>query len=106
MLGLRVLVANAARCRLTMNTIQSQPQQVKGLGNIMSRFCSNKTSPTTPPVQTPVQPVKLTLYQRFQAAYKQYGKVMLGVHLVLSAGWFGSFYLLASRYSFVSSNAQ
>uniref|UniRef100_A0A0B7BD78 DUF1279 domain-containing protein n=2 Tax=Arion vulgaris TaxID=1028688 RepID=A0A0B7BD78_9EUPU len=39
---------------------------------------------------------KLTLYQRFKKTYKEHGKVLVGVHLITSAVWFGSFYALAS----------
>jgi len=39
---------------------------------------------------------KLSLYQRFKAMYKDYWYVLLPVHLVTSAGWFGGFYYLAS----------
>lgn len=40
---------------------------------------------------------KLSLYQRFKKTYKEHGKVLVGVHLVTSAAWFGTFYLMASR---------
>ncbi|CAH1779534.1 unnamed protein product [Owenia fusiformis] len=35
------------------------------------------------------------LFKRFKLAYKEYGKVLIGVHLVTSAVWFGSFFYLA-----------
>lgn len=37
----------------------------------------------------------LTIFQRFKKAYKEHGKVLIGVHLVTSTFWFGSFYYLA-----------
>lgn len=37
----------------------------------------------------------LGLIQRFKEAYKEYGKVLVGVHGVTSAVWFGSFYYAA-----------
>ncbi|XP_059176385.1 protein FAM210A-like [Physella acuta] len=42
------------------------------------------------------QTEKLSLYQRFKKTYKEHGKVLVGVHLVTSAAWFGTFYLMAS----------
>ncbi|XP_060081855.1 protein FAM210A-like [Ylistrum balloti] len=35
---------------------------------------------------------KLTLVQRFKKTYKEHGKVLIGVHLVTSCVWFGTFY--------------
>uniref|UniRef100_A0A1B6L6X1 DUF1279 domain-containing protein n=1 Tax=Graphocephala atropunctata TaxID=36148 RepID=A0A1B6L6X1_9HEMI len=39
---------------------------------------------------------KLSLYQRFKAMYRDYWYVLLPVHLVTSAAWFGGFYYMAS----------
>lgn len=40
---------------------------------------------------------KMSIYQRFTMAYKQHGKVLLGVHLFTSAFWAGGcFYLVTS----------
>ncbi len=36
------------------------------------------------------------ILQRFKDAYKEYGKALIGVHLVTSAGWFGGFFYAAS----------
>ncbi|KAK3086206.1 hypothetical protein FSP39_015197 [Pinctada imbricata] len=38
---------------------------------------------------------KLTIFQRFKQTYKEHGKILIGVHLVTSAGWFGSFFYIA-----------
>lgn len=38
---------------------------------------------------------KLTLYQRFKKTYKEHGKILIVVHLLTSAVWFGSFYTVA-----------
>ena len=38
---------------------------------------------------------QLTVVQRFKLAYKQHGKVLIGVHLVTSSVWFGSFFYAA-----------
>ncbi|KAG8333820.1 hypothetical protein J6590_102622 [Homalodisca vitripennis] len=39
---------------------------------------------------------KPSLYQRFKAMYRDYWYVLVPVHLVTSAAWFGGFYYLAS----------
>ena len=39
----------------------------------------------------------LTIFQRFKRAYKQHGKVLVGVHVATSTVWFGCFYYLAQR---------
>lgn len=41
---------------------------------------------------------KLSLFQRFKQMYRDYWYVLVPVHLVTSAAWFGSFYYLASRW--------
>lgn len=38
---------------------------------------------------------KLTLYQKFKAMYRDYWYVLVPVHLVTSAGWFGGYYYMA-----------
>ena len=35
---------------------------------------------------------KLTIFQRFKNTYKKHGKVLVAVHVVTSAVWFGCFY--------------
>ncbi|KAJ1190826.1 hypothetical protein NDU88_000145 [Pleurodeles waltl] len=45
----------------------------------------------------PLQDRSLTLFQRFKRTFKQYGKVMIPVHLVTSTIWFGSFYYAAMK---------
>lgn len=45
----------------------------------------------------PLQDRSLTLLQRFKRTFKQYGKVLIPVHLVTSTIWFGSFYYAAMK---------
>ncbi|XP_015213234.1 uncharacterized protein C18orf19 homolog A [Lepisosteus oculatus] len=45
----------------------------------------------------PLQDTSSGLYQRFKKTFKQYGKVMIPVHLVTSTVWFGSFYYAAMK---------
>lgn len=39
----------------------------------------------------------LTVLQRFTQVYKEYGKTLIGVHIVTSIAWYGGFYILAKR---------
>lgn len=39
----------------------------------------------------------LTLFQKFKKMYRDYWYVLVPVHLVTSAAWFGSFYYMAKR---------
>lgn len=45
----------------------------------------------------PLQDKSIGLFQRFKKTFKQYGKVLIPVHLVTSSLWFGSFYYAAMK---------
>ncbi|XP_026148727.1 uncharacterized protein C18orf19 homolog B [Mastacembelus armatus] len=45
----------------------------------------------------PLQDKSIGLFQRFKKTFKQYGKVMIPVHLVTSSAWFGTFYYAAMK---------
>ncbi|XP_036421806.1 uncharacterized protein C18orf19 homolog A [Colossoma macropomum] len=45
----------------------------------------------------PLQDKSIGLVQRFKKTFKQYGKVMIPVHLVTSSVWFGAFYYSAMK---------
>ncbi|XP_044215701.1 uncharacterized protein C18orf19 homolog B [Thunnus albacares] len=45
----------------------------------------------------PLQDKSIGLVQRFKRTFKQYGKVMIPVHLVTSSMWFGTFYYAAMK---------
>ena len=40
----------------------------------------------------------MTVFQRFKHVYKEYGKTLIGVHVVTSLMWYGGFYVIARRY--------
>ncbi|KAL2778334.1 protein FAM210A [Daubentonia madagascariensis] len=40
----------------------------------------------------PLQDKSISLYQRFKKTFRQYGKVLIPVHLITSCVWFGTFY--------------
>uniref|UniRef100_A0A1A8BI40 Family with sequence similarity 210, member A n=1 Tax=Nothobranchius kadleci TaxID=1051664 RepID=A0A1A8BI40_NOTKA len=63
-------------------------------------------SSSTPPSQEgdpepvevdPLQDKSIGLYQRFKKTFKQYGKVLIPVHLATSSVWFGTFYYAAMK---------
>uniref|UniRef100_A0A8C8RAK2 Family with sequence similarity 210 member A n=1 Tax=Pelusios castaneus TaxID=367368 RepID=A0A8C8RAK2_9SAUR len=45
----------------------------------------------------PLQDKSISLFQRFKKTFKQYGKVLIPVHLLTSGVWFGSFYYAAMK---------
>lgn len=45
----------------------------------------------------PLQDKSIGLIQRFKKTFKQYGKVMIPVHLLTSTMWFGTFYYAAMK---------
>ncbi|XP_067886881.1 uncharacterized protein C18orf19 homolog A [Heterodontus francisci] len=45
----------------------------------------------------PLQDSSIGLFQRFKKTFKQYGKVLIPVHLLTSTVWFGAFYYAAMK---------
>ncbi|XP_067834263.1 uncharacterized protein C18orf19 homolog A [Heptranchias perlo] len=45
----------------------------------------------------PLQDHSISLFQRFKKTFKQYGKVLIPVHLLTSSIWFGTFYYAAMK---------
>lgn len=45
----------------------------------------------------PLQDKSIGLVQRFKRTFKQYGKVMIPLHLLTSSMWFGTFYYAAMK---------
>ncbi|XP_051019481.1 protein FAM210A [Acomys russatus] len=62
-------------------------------------FSSSATSQETPSEKKeepdPLQDKSISLYQRFKKTFRQYGKVLIPVHLITSGIWFGTFYYAA-----------
>ncbi|XP_057554955.1 protein FAM210A [Hippopotamus amphibius kiboko] len=62
---------------------------------------SNATPPGTPSEKKeepdPLQDRSISLYQRFKKTFRQYGKVLIPVHLITSGIWFGTFYYAAIK---------
>lgn len=57
---------------------------------------SSDAHPGAPDVD-PLQDKSIGLFQRFKRTFKQYGKVMIPVHLLTSSVWFGTFYYAAMK---------
>ncbi|XP_029446786.1 protein FAM210A isoform X2 [Rhinatrema bivittatum] len=49
------------------------------------------------PETDPLQDKSISVFQRYKKTFKQYGKVLIPVHLVTSTFWFGSFYYAAMK---------
>lgn len=81
------------------------------LGSGRRWICASSSSPApqrTPPGDgqleqddsadtDPLQDRSMGLAQRFKRTFKQYGKVVIPVHLLTSCMWFGSFYYAAMK---------
>lgn len=62
--------------------------------NRMSQSVQNTTSSSAVAEESE----KLSIVQRFKTTYKKHGKILVGVHIVTSLVWYGSFYLTLSRW--------
>ncbi|XP_078397216.1 uncharacterized protein C18orf19 homolog A [Cetorhinus maximus] len=61
-------------------------------------FSHTKLNQEAASVETdPLQDPSIGLFQRFKRTFKQYGKVMIPVHLLTSTMWFGAFYYAALK---------
>lgn len=58
-------------------------------------FQTNSTSSDGDKKETDTK--KLSIVQKFKAMYRDYWYVLVPVHIVTSAFWFGSFYYMARR---------
>ncbi|XP_061166615.1 uncharacterized protein C18orf19 homolog A-like [Saccostrea echinata] len=72
----------------------SLPQKLQ-LYQPFKRF-SQSAENTTKAADAAAETEKLSVFKRFQKTYKEHGKVLVGVHLVTSLVWYGSFYLTLS----------
>lgn len=104
------LHVSAAQCiakeRKPFDVHPSQPGslcQEKWVQDILPKrvLSSSATSPGTPPEKKeeldPLQDKSISLYQRFKKTFRQYGKVLIPVHLITSGIWFGTFYYAAMK---------
>ncbi|KAM6218876.1 protein FAM210A [Rhynchocyon petersi] len=68
---------------------------------LSKRLVSNATSQGVPTGKKedpdPLQDKSISLYQRFKKTFRQYGKVLIPVHLITSGIWFGTFYYAAIK---------
>ncbi|NWI94547.1 F210A protein, partial [Pitta sordida] len=98
----RCLHASAAHFASKKTAFPSQPadtshQITEERSPLPSAPDTLKQSPAeSDPLETdPLQDKSISLVQRFKKTFKQYGKVMIPVHLLTSTVWFGSFYYAA-----------
>lgn len=76
----------------------ADPQQGTDEGPLRAKALEAEGSPQPASEEPdPLQDRSMGLISRFKRTLKQYGKVMIPVHLVTSAVWFGSFYYAAMR---------
>ncbi|XP_017674934.1 PREDICTED: protein FAM210A [Lepidothrix coronata] len=96
----RCLHAGAAHFASKKTAFPSQPADTphkEERNPLPSATDTPKQSPaeSDPLDPDPLQDKSISLVQRFKKTFKQYGKVMIPVHLLTSTVWFGSFYYAA-----------
>ncbi|XP_042539626.1 protein FAM210A [Dipodomys merriami] len=65
---------------------------------VLSSSATSQGAPSEKKEETdPLQDKSISLYQRFKKTFRQYGKVLIPVHLVTSGIWFGTFYYAAIK---------
>lgn len=98
---------------LTRPWSELQPRLICSPRYVNTTAAAWSTTPQKPSPGGPEQPVKppepeefepdplhdksMGLVQRFKRTFKQYGKVMIPVHLLTSSVWFGTFYYAAMK---------
>lgn len=78
----------------TRNSTNRLPNSID-LSKIRYLRCNNFSNQVDPNKEN--EEGKLSLFQKFKVLWKNYWYVMLPVHVVTSAFWFGGFYYLVSR---------
>ncbi|XP_056336359.1 uncharacterized protein C18orf19 homolog A [Danio aesculapii] len=103
-----VLLHTSAVSRSHITRMQDSPSH-RSLKQLISsqRWLSSTTALRSPTSQKtsapgqeepdPLQDKSSGLIQRFKKTFKQYGKVMIPVHLLTSTMWFGTFYYAAMK---------
>nr|XP_009684330.1 PREDICTED: protein FAM210A isoform X2 [Struthio camelus australis] len=96
--------AGAALFASKKSTFSSQPANTRHkVPEERNALTSANDIPKQSPVESdssdpdPLQDKSISLFQRFKKTFKQYGKVMIPVHLLTSTVWFGSFYYAAMK---------
>ncbi|XP_008824146.1 protein FAM210A [Nannospalax galili] len=84
------------------NLLDGRPLQLGALRQerweqdvLSKRVLSSSATSQTPSEKEepdPLQDKSISLYQRFKKTFRQYGKVLIPVHLITSGIWFGTFY--------------
>lgn len=95
----RCLQASAAHLSSKKSTFSSQPA---GTPHRLPSSAATDTAKQSPGEADasdpdPLQDKSISLVQRFKKTFKQYGKVMIPVHLLTSTVWFGAFYYAAMK---------
>lgn len=67
-------------------SVQTRQEQKQNSSDEVKNIPEEKRDSIEKPVE------QLTLVQRFKKTYKEHGKVLIGVHLLTSCVWFGTFY--------------
>lgn len=88
-------VSTSAFCK-SAHLPKPQSPEEEARSRSTSQEQSSDAQPGAPDVD-PLQDRSIGLFQRFKKTFKQYGKVMIPVHLLTSSVWFGTFYYAAMK---------
>lgn len=77
---------------------REQWEQVVLSKRVLSSSATDRGTPSEKKEEPdPLQDKSISLYQRFKRTFRQYGKVLIPVHLITSGIWFGTFYYAAIK---------
>lgn len=84
------------RCLHSTTRCFSNGEKKSGEQKLQEENSDDLAKKYTDSQKTTVEPAaKLTLVQRFKKAYKEHGKILIGVHITTSVMWYTMFYALA-----------
>lgn len=78
---------------LQLGVLRQEPWEQDALSKrVLSSSATSQTPSEKKEEPDPLQDKSISLYQRFKKTFRQYGKVLIPVHLITSCIWFGTFY--------------
>ncbi|XP_051992318.1 uncharacterized protein C18orf19 homolog A-like [Xyrauchen texanus] len=85
------ILSSGTRCLTSSSAICSPASQKNSSRDYPVNVATGQDDPD------PLQDKSIGLIQKYKKTFKQYGKVMIPVHLVMSTLWFGTFYYAAMK---------
>ncbi|MEQ2296968.1 hypothetical protein AMECASPLE_029997 [Ameca splendens] len=95
--GSQRLVSASASSRVAHQPKHQSPQEERAQSVSTSQSQEVSKGEAESADVDPLQDKSIGLFQRFKKTFKQYGKVMIPVHLATSSIWLGTFYYAAMK---------